>query len=243
MPPKLNKLEPSKGMSSAGNSLDNSLKHKSLSGTPPKVNPLDGLDKLQKDVPSLSNSNGPDPFAPKKKLLGAISPNKNVEPTVVETEDDQSNKNNENEVDNQVNDRMEEDLRTGKEEKSDGGKLDKMEEDNKDIDANVNNESIIPNVDDDNFPDKEEKEEEKKEDEEEDFDINENVKEAEPVQLEDEYLEATHLSAQEAKINQIMHMRGTSHMSAYEKPISAISLDIPFLRAVLKDDIDTIKMV
>jgi hypothetical protein len=40
-----------------------------------------------------------------------------------------------------------------------------------------------------------------------------------------------------------LNKKAKNNMSAYQQPLSAISIDVPLLRAVFKDDIDTVKKV
>eukprot|EP00603_Paraphysomonas_imperforata_P015364 CAMPEP_0114452376 /NCGR_PEP_ID=MMETSP0104-20121206/1482_1 /TAXON_ID=37642 ORGANISM="Paraphysomonas imperforata, Strain PA2" /NCGR_SAMPLE_ID=MMETSP0104 /ASSEMBLY_ACC=CAM_ASM_000202 /LENGTH=1372 /DNA_ID=CAMNT_0001624623 /DNA_START=163 /DNA_END=4281 /DNA_ORIENTATION=+ len=62
------------------------------------------------------------------------------------------------------------------------------------------------------------------------------------TQADDEFHELTMSANQEAKINQILNIKGKNHMSAYQQSMSSLSLDIPLLKAVFKDDIDTVKL-
>jgi hypothetical protein len=233
MPPKLNKLlSPKK--------------------TPPKGSTFQVESSLKQEaLLPLSSTAGPDPFAPKRNVLGAISPLKDKDEGTHENEKNSAS-DKEAEAEAEVGGR-EEERRQQQQQEADAlleaelilAEEVKLEEQNEargidplsvndpplQIDTNMtNNEEEKENglLVGNSLPDDD------------DQNLNHLTKLS---QEEDEFQEATMLAAQEAKINQILNKKSKNHMAAYQKPISALSLDVPLLRAIFKDDIDTVKLV
>lgn len=217
-------------------------KLKSPNKSPPKGSSL-LLDHPQKvAITPLAATAGPDPFASKKGVLGAISPQKCndidiISPKLNRTTGDIAPLRPENGLEDEENNE------TQRQHQREVALLEaeeilaaeiKLEEDQTQAELNARRES----------------------DEEAKTDAEEMVRESHSLglldadddfnrltQADDEFHEATVLAAQEAKINQALHRRGKNHLAAYQHPISALSLDVPLLRAVFKDDIDTVKQV
>jgi hypothetical protein len=199
---------------------------------------------------SPSSSSGPprpDPFAPKRSALGAITPEKKVENIEIVDTEDQVTTTTTGELRDVVAEREEEErvlLEKDKELREAAAMEEAQQILAEEIRLEEEHEALknkVIGIKDLQIDTKITTNEEEK--------ANDILDEEEPVdehklmQDDDEFQEATLLATQEARINQILNKKAKNNMSAYQQPLSAISIDVPLLRAVFKDDIDTVKKV